>query len=50
MLLHYLVQLETLKMHVKTNLPFYTNYQVATKCIKLAYFGSFIKCSDKSHI
>jgi len=35
MLLHYLVKVETPKMHVNTNSPFNNNYEIAMKCTKL---------------
>ena len=35
MLLHYLVKVETLKMHVNTNSAFNVNYKIAVKCTKL---------------
>jgi len=34
-LLHYLVKVETLKMHVNTNSVFNVNYKIAVKCTKL---------------
>ena len=35
MLLHYVVKVETLKMHVNTNSSFNVNYEIAVKCTKL---------------
>jgi len=35
MLLHYLVKVETPKMHVNTNSSFNVNYKIAVKCTKL---------------
>jgi len=35
MLLHYLVKVETPKMHVNTNSAFNVNYKIAVKCTKL---------------
>jgi len=35
MLLHYLVKVETPKMHVNTNSAFNFNYKIAVKCTKL---------------
>jgi len=35
MLLHYLVKVETPKMHVKTNSAFNINYKIAVKCRRL---------------
>jgi len=35
MLLHYLVKVETLKIHVNTNLAFNVNYEITIKGIKL---------------
>jgi len=35
MLLHYLVKVETPKMHVNTNSAFNVNYKIAAKCTKL---------------
>jgi len=37
MLLHYLVKVETLKMHVNTTSAFNGNYKIAVKCIKFHY-------------
>jgi len=34
-LLHYLVKVETPKMHVNTNSAFNVNYKIAVKCTKL---------------
>jgi len=35
LLLHYLVKVETMKMHVNTNSAFNINYEIAIKCTKL---------------
>jgi len=35
MLLHYLVKVQTPKMHVNTNSTFNVNYEIAVKCTKL---------------
>jgi len=35
MLLHYLVKVETQKMHVNTNSVFNVKYKIAVKCTKL---------------
>ena len=35
MLLHYLVKVETPKMHLNTNSDFNVNYKIAIKCTKL---------------
>jgi len=35
MLLHYLVKVQTPKMHMNTNSAFNVNYYIAIKCIKL---------------
>jgi len=35
MLLHYLVKVETPKMHVNTSSAFNVNYKIAIKCTKL---------------
>jgi len=35
MLLHYLVKVETPKMHVNTNSVFNVNYKIAVKCTKI---------------
>ena len=35
MLPHYLVKVETLKVHVNTNSAFNVNYKIAVKCTKL---------------
>ena len=36
-LLHYLVKIETPKMHVNTNSAFNVNYKIAAKCTKLQW-------------
>jgi len=35
MLLHYLVKVQTPKMHVNTNSTFNVNYEIAVRCAKL---------------
>jgi len=35
MLLHYLVKVETTKMHASTNSAFNINYEIPVKCTKL---------------
>jgi len=41
LLLHYLVKVETPKMHMNTNSTFNVNYEIAGKCTKL--HGNFHK-------
>ena len=49
-LLHYLVKVETPKMHVNTNSAFNFNYKIAVKCTKLHWhIDSFLKCSDEPY-
>ena len=36
-LLHYLIKVETLKMHVNTNSAFNVNYNIVTKCTNLQW-------------
>jgi len=46
-LLHYLVKVETPKMHVNTTSAFNFKYKIAIKCTQ--FIDSFIKCSDEAH-
>jgi len=49
MLLHYLVKVETPKMHVNTTSPFNVNYKIAVSLLYASNFiDSFIKCFGES--